>query len=86
MLHDARRKYYRTLRVDGVPVGFFLAHEETKVSLLTFNTLVLFGSHEDSWATMVTSRTPKDSTLKEIYLLTSSHSFQRRTLSQGSTE
>ena len=85
MLHDAWRRPHRTLRVDEVLMEFSLAHEETKVSLLTFDTHCL-NSHEDSWATMVTSRALRDSTSKETYLLTSSHSFQRRTLSQDSTE
>ena len=38
MLHDAWRQSHRTLHVDEVLVEFSLAHEETKVSLLTLDT------------------------------------------------
>ena len=46
MLHVAWRRPHRTLRVDEVLVEFSLAHEETKVSLLTFDTHCL-NSHEE---------------------------------------
>ena len=59
------------LLVDGISIKFSYAPRGIKVSPHPFPTL--FGSDENSWGTMVTSRTPRTFVARETSLPTSSH-------------
>ena len=69
MIYDRQRKYY-TYEIDGVPSNFSDAPDGIKVSTDAFHTVI--EPYENSWGTMVTSRTPTNSAAKETSLLTSS--------------
>lgn len=70
----------RTLPVDRLEVEFSPADRGTVVSTHASHTI--FGSHENSWETMVTSRTLDAFTVEETSLLMSIPSFQRLISSQ----
>ena len=83
MLRNTPCEPEHTLHVDGVWMQFFLDSEGAKVSM--YNSCTLLESHENSWETMVTLRTPGASAAKETSLLTSNPLLQRWTSPQGST-
>ena len=70
MILDRQRKY-GAYEVDGVLSNFSDAPDGIKVSTYTFHTA--FKPYKNSWGTMVTSWTPRNSAAKETSLLTSSH-------------
>lgn len=72
------------LLVDGVEVKFSRAREGAKVTMHTLE--ILLEPHVDSWENMATSQIRAASLVKEIFLLTSSSSFQRRTWFHGGNE
>jgi len=85
MICHCLRKYYSVeIFVDGILRKFSYARDCIKVS--TYMPFTLFESYEDSWGTMVTLRTQRDSAVKETSLLISSHILSRRTSPQGSTK
>ena len=65
-----RQGKYCTYEIDEVPSNFFDAPDGIKVSPHAFH--IVFEPYENSWGTMVTSRTPTNSAAKETSLLTSS--------------
>ena len=69
MILDLPRKYGR-YKIDGVPGNFSAAPDSIKVSTHAFHTM--FEPYDNSWVTMVTSRTPRNSSVKETSLLSSS--------------
>ena len=69
--HCLSKQHRCELFVDGVLMEFSYAPNGIKVSTHTLHTP--FESYENSWETMVTSRTPRTSAVKETSLMTSSH-------------
>ena len=55
MLDDAPCKHKKSLKVDGLWVGFSLASEGTKVSMPVHALHALLGLKPNSWETMVIS-------------------------------
>ena len=70
MVLDQPRKY-RGYEVDGVCGSFLAAPDGIKVSTHAFHTV--FAPYENSWGTMVTLRTSRDSAAKETSLRTLIH-------------
>ena len=70
MLLDPPRKY-GSYKIEGVPGNFSSTPGGIKVGTHTFHTV--FEPYENSWGTMVTLQTPRNSAAKETSLLTSSH-------------
>ena len=69
MILDRQRKN-DAYEIDGLS-NFSDAPDGIKVSAHTFHTA--FKPYKNSWGTMVTLRTPRNSAAKETSLLTSSH-------------
>jgi len=69
MILDWPRKY-GSYEIVGVPGNFLAAPDGIKVSTHVFHTV--FEPYGNSWGTMVTLRTRKNSAAKETSLLTSS--------------
>ena len=61
MILDQPRKY-GSYEIDGVPGNFSAAPDGIKVSTRAFHTV--FEPYENSWGTMVTLRTPRNSAAK----------------------
>ena len=66
-----RQRENGAYEVDGALGDFSDAPDGIKVSTHTFHTA--FKPYKNSWGTMVTLRTPRNSAAKETSLLTSSH-------------
>ena len=79
LLLDRPSKYVSFER-EGGPSNLLDAPDGIKVSSYAFHTI--FEPYENSWGTMVTSRTPRNSAAKETSLLMSSHFLWR---TSGST-
>ena len=79
ILLDRPRKHVG-VEIDGVDSSFLDAPDGIKVGTHSFHTM--FNPYENSWGTMVTLRTPRNSAAKETSLLTSSHFLWR---TSGST-
>ena len=69
MILDQPRKSSDIYVVEGVPGDFLAVLDGIKVSTHVFHTV--FEPYENSWATMVTLRTPRNSVAKETSLLIS---------------
>ena len=70
MILDRPSKYF-TYKIDEVPSNFSHAPNGIKVSELAIQTV--FEPYKNSWGTMVTLRTARNSAAKGTSLLTSSH-------------
>jgi len=80
MLCDTPCEPEYTLYVDEVWMKIFRDREGAEVSM--YNSCTLLESHENSWETMVTLRTPGASAGRETSLLTLSSLLQRWSLPQ----
>ena len=80
MILPDRPSKYASFETDGRPCNFLDAPDGIKVSTHAFHTV--FWPYENSWGTMVTLRTPRNSAAKETSLLMSSHFLWR---TSGST-
>ena len=69
MMVDWQRKY-STYEIKGMLGNFSDVPDGMKVSIHAFYTV--FEPYENSWGTMVTLRTPRNSAARETSLLTSS--------------
>jgi len=67
MLVDWLKKYI-SFELDGAPCTFLDASHGVEVSTHAFHTM--FELYENSWGTMVTLQTPRNSAMKETSLLT----------------
>ena len=71
MIHNQPREY-GCYEIDGMPGKFSVAPDGSiKVSTHAFHTV--FAPYQNSWGTMVTLRTPRNSAAKETSLSTSSY-------------
>ena len=70
MILDQPRKY-GSYAIDGVPGNFSAAPDGIKVSTHTFH--MVFEPYKNSWGTMVTLQTPRNSSVKETSFLILSH-------------
>ena len=68
VLHQPRE--YRSYKIHKIPGNFSATPDGLKVSTHAFHPV--FEPYENSWATMVTLRTPRNSAAKETSSLTSS--------------
>jgi len=68
MVFDQPREY-RSYKINGMPGNFSVASDGIKVSTHAFH--IIFESYQNSWGTMVTLRTPRNSAPKETSLLIS---------------
>ena len=69
MMLDQQRKH-SSYEVDGMCGNFLAAPDGIKVSIHALH--AVFEPYENSWGTMVTLWTPRNSAVKETSLLTSS--------------
>jgi len=71
MIPARPRNLYDNYEIDEVPGNFWAAPDGIKVSKHAFHTM--FEPYANSWGTMVTLRTPRNSASKKTSFLTLSH-------------